>query len=130
MRNFDEERTKQAETTADARTFVIGGVTLRARAFVAPEAVDALTHEGHESVADMYDAWICELIEKADVPKWKKLRKSADPPLNLQNLEDLVVWLIEVAAGRPTVRPSSSRRGPEPSEATSKAPSSSPARAG
>lgn len=126
MRNFDEERIQQAEATKELRKFVVGGQTLYARAFVAPEAVDSLTHEGKDSVADMYDDWICELIEEEDVPKWKKIRKQAKPPLNLQNLEDLVVWLIEVAAGRPTVRPSSSRRGPAPSEGTSKAPSPSP----
>lgn len=125
MKNFDEERTQAAERTLEARTFVLGGTTFHARAFVTPEAINNLTHEGHDTLTSMYDAWACELIEEDEAAAWQKMRKDGKPPVNLQNLEDVVIWLVEVASGRPTVPPSPSRTGPAKSEATSRAPSRS-----
>lgn len=121
-RDFDAER--QARTRRRTLTFTVGGETFRMKPFVTPEDMDSFRQpEGAEKPKDpmeVYDSYVKRMVLEEDAPKWDIVRKEADPPLNLQDVEDVVFFLVEAAAGRPTERPSSSGRGPSASTGTSR----------
>lgn len=128
MKDFDKER----EAT-DARrdlSFTVGGVTFVAKKATVPEAMKAFSTEpeageARKNILDVYDEWVISMLEDpAQEKEWRRVRKEADPPLTMHVIEEVVFWLVEVAAGRPTGRPSSSGRGRDQSTATSKASSS------
>ncbi len=122
-RDFDLER-EQGKNRRQL-TFKAGGETFRVKAFVSPEQMDSFK-EGDEpdepdsTGAKVYDRYIKNMLESEDVANWDKVRKEADPPLSLADIETICYWLIEVATGRPTERLSSSGRGPQASKDTSK----------
>jgi len=126
-RDFDQER----EQTVAQRTldFTVGGEVFHVVPFVMPEQLDAFqpTNRGEgKSIMEVYDEWVVSMLVDEDKPKWAKVRKESDPPLELHTIETIVFWLVEVATGRPTGRPSSSRSGPQASKAGS--PDTSPSR--
>lgn len=132
MKDFDQER-EQAKSQRTLE-FTIGGETFRIKPFVKPETMDAFavgdTRQDEKGerrpVLDVYDEWVTSMLVEEDAPKWKRVREKADPPLNLEDIENVVFWLVEAAAGRPTARSSSSAPGRRPQQATSTAPSPSP----
>lgn len=122
-RDFDQER--QARVRRRTLTFKVGGETFRIKPFVTPEDMDSFKGTEEDAAAakgpmEVYDGYVKRMVVEEDVAKWDKVRKEADPPLNLQDVEDVVFFLVEAAAGRPTERPSSSGRGPAASGATSR----------
>jgi hypothetical protein len=124
-RDFDQER--QAGVAKRDLDFTVGGETFHVVPFVPPEHLDAFqptNRPAGKDIMDVYDEWILSMIVEEDRPKWEKVRKpvkdgGADPPVELHTIETIVFWLVEVATGRPTERPSSSRSGPQPQEAGS-----------
>lgn len=122
-KDFDAER--QARSRRRQLEFTAGGETFHVKPFVSPEQMDAfrVLPDGAESAAtgvQVYDHYIKNMVVEEDAPLWDKVRKEADPPLSLADIEEIAHWLIEVATGRPTERPSSSGRGPSPSTGMSR----------
>lgn len=115
----DFEAIRQARLKQRQLAFTVAGVTLEVKPFVPPETMSVFT-EGTEgkSPFEVYDEFVRRMV--VDGAQWDKLRREADPPLNLQDIEDVVYWLVEAAAGRPIERPSSSGRGPRASQDTSR----------
>lgn len=117
-RDFDAER--QARVRRRTLTFKIGGETFHMKPFVSPEDMRVPHAAEGQTGLDVYDGYVNRMLVEEDVPKWAKVRKEADPPLNLQDVEDIVFFLVEAAAGRPTERSSSSGPGRSPSTGTSR----------
>lgn len=118
MRDFDQERSRTKEQRETS--FTLGGVEFQVIEFVPPEHLDQFNPtqrpEG-KTALNVYDEWIVSMLVEEDRPKWEQVRKPEDeggasPPLSLHDIETLVFWLVELATGRPTARPSSSRSGP------------------
>lgn len=118
MKDFDGERLKQAE--GRDTEFKVGGETFHARLFVSPEALAKYDFPGTgmEDVAKGFDEFVTAMIVPADAKKWAKVRKDADPPLSLANIEAIASWLIDQATGRPTKASSASTPGRDSSPAT------------
>lgn len=119
MKNFDEQRALRLK--AD-RGFQIGGEQFVRRASVRPEAVEPWERVGSDpdltskDVLGAMDETIINLIEpgtKGEAHRrWVKLRGREADAINLGDLIDLVTWLIEEQAQRPTLP--SSNSSPEP----------------
>lgn len=132
MKDFDTARQERAQ--AD-RGFLIGGEQFIRRASVRPEAtkpwedVDLTT--SHDATLAAIDETVTNMIEpgaKGEAHKrWAKLREREDDAISLGDLLDLVQWLVQEQAARPTVPPSNSSDEPEDSGTSSTGGSSSPA---
>lgn len=111
-KDFDSERTSR--NGKKPVTFAIGGETFTVREHVSAEV---LANFGRREVRhygdtlDAYDTFIKECIVESDAKKWDKVRKEADPPLTIGAVEQVLWWIMEQAADRPTEASSSSRRG-------------------
>ncbi len=112
-KNFDAERVAQSNGKKPA-TFVVGGETFTIREWVSAEV---LADFGRREVAhfgdtmDAYDTFIKQCLVEADTEKWDKVRKTADPPLTVGQVETIIWWAMDEVADRPTEASSSSRRG-------------------
>lgn len=110
MKDFDQERTQVKRDL----TFKAGGETFEIVPFVPPEHLDAFQPTNRapgQSVLDKYDEWVLSMLTEESKPRWEKMRKEADPPMSLHDIEQVVFYLVEVATGRPTGRPSRSPSG-------------------
>lgn len=110
-RDFDVERTANGQPQP---TFVVGGERFTVRRFVGAEVLGNfgrrdVRHYG--DTLDAYDEFVKACVEEGEAEKWDKVRTEADPPLSVGSIEQIVFWVMEQAAGRPTEAPSSSRRG-------------------
>lgn len=121
MKNFDDHRKKKDEATRAQREFQLGGETFTARARVRPEAfmewdsMDMANTPASEILV-MADKTILDLIEKKDDAhaRYRALREREEDPLNLEDLTDLIQWLVEVqSGGRPTEPSPDSSSSPE-----------------
>lgn len=135
MKDFDLDRNIRS---ALDRTFKIGGQKFTRRASVRPEAT--LEWEGirfmdpssspAEEFLGILDRTIIGLIEPGtngkDHGRWAKLRAREDDPITTQDMLELIPWLIEEMAGRPTMPPSNSSGEPGPSGTSSTDDSSEP----
>ena len=110
-RDFDAERTANGQPQV---TFKVGGEEFTVRRFV---SADVLADFGRRDITNFgdtmeaYDTFVKACIEEADVPKWEKVRKEADPPLTVNAVEQILWHIMDVATGRPTEVSSPSRRG-------------------
>lgn len=110
-KDFDVERTAG---TRESSTFTVGGEKFTVREWV---SADVLAEFGRREVShygdtlDAYDKFVKECIVEADGEKWDKVRKEADPPLTLGQVETILWWLVGQVTDRPTEASSSSRRG-------------------
>lgn len=117
MKNFDEVRLERA---ALERSFQIGGETFSYRSSVLPEDLlpyfkmrtkepgEPLTQEQQIAI---YDDTVILYLADGEDKKWRKVRKEADPPISLSDIVDLIDWLFEEQASRPTGAPSDSSTG-------------------
>jgi hypothetical protein len=120
VKNFDDHRKKRAEATRAEREFLLGGEPFTARASVRPEAFmrwDSMDMENTPAaeILAVADETILSLIEKKDDAhaRYRALREREEDAVNLEDLTDLIQWLVEVqSGGRPT----------EPSPASSSSP--------
>lgn len=113
MRNFDDARAQRAQ--AD-RGFQIGGEQFLRRSSVRPEATEAweavnLNSTQKETLAAI-DETICNLVEPGKGgeahKRWMKLRQREEDAVSLGDMLEIVQWLVEEQAQRPTEPPSSS----------------------
>lgn len=110
-KDFDAERSVNGKEPV---TFKVGGETFTVRPHV---PADVLAEFGRRQVAnfgdtmDAYDAFMKSCIVEQDGEKWDKVRREADPPLTVGDVEQVLWWVLDQATGRPTEASSSSRRG-------------------
>lgn len=131
MKDFDEARRARLERD---RSFQIGGQVLTYRPAVPPEALlaynKAITGEvtaTEEEWISIYDETILSMLEEGQEDGWKIVRDpKAANPLNVQDLNELLQWLLEEQTGRPTGQPSDSSTSSGGNGTQSKADSSSP----
>lgn len=107
-KDFDADRANRLRTGAVAPTFKLGGVTFTMRMAVRPdviaEADDLTTENGARATIEMIDAIILGFMEpeKDAHAKYKKLRERDEDPLTLQDLLQVMYWLVEAYTNRPT----------------------------
>lgn len=122
MRDFDYERRDGFE-----REFKLNDHVFRVRRGVRPE--DLISWEdavGSQATLDATDDLIKKFLAGPDdVAAYEAARANLDEPLTLDDLRDLVDWLISNETEVPTSPPSSSGPGETSGEAESKAGSSS-----
>lgn len=127
MKNFDEARQLRK---AAPREFQIGGKQFVARASVSPEAIvdwnEAVSggtdHLNEREWLALFDATVIAILEPGQEATWRELRSpTADDPLNISDIREVLQWLIEQATGRPTGEPSGSPTGSPQTETALKA---------
>lgn len=129
MKNFDEARA--ARKNSD-RAFQIGGETFVMRSGVRPESLIAYeTMTGDMAAGDaltVIDDLVLTLIEPHDnaTERYRNIRANEDEPVTLADLQELVKWMVESQAARPTLPPSPSPGGRGNTGTTLTAVSSSP----
>ena len=129
MKDFDESR--QAREARE-RTFKIGGEEFTFRPAVTPEALlpynRAITGESKPTEEDwiaIYDETIRALLEPGQDERWAHVRGGdLANPLNVQDINELLQWLLEQQTDRPTGQPSDSSTSSGGNGAGSKAVSS------
>jgi hypothetical protein len=115
-KNFDEQR---AERAALDRDFIIGGEHFRARPGVRPEKLSRYDDLDADSTVEetlaIVDELILAMIEEDDNAheRYRALRLRDDDPVTVEDLQELVKWLMEAQTGRPTGQPGDSSAGPE-----------------
>jgi hypothetical protein len=127
MHNFDEERAKRKGVE-----FQIGGQTFTTRAFVRPEILatwETETEDGKPTdQLEAADRLIAGFLIPSDAERWAALRANDDDTLaviSIQDLDDMIRFLVEANANRATTAPSASSNGQTSAEDSSKAESSS-----
>lgn len=130
MKNFDDHR--RARATAEEREFKIGGEQFRCKAAVRPETIapfDDIQDETPvlETLA-LVDSIVVGMLEPDDDAelRYRALRAREADPLTVDDLLELVGWMIEKVTGRPTVLPGGSSAGPGTTGTNSTEGSSSP----
>lgn len=114
MKNFDEARS--ARKNAD-RSFQISGETFVMRSGVRPEVLVPYETMSTDMAAgdalQVIDDLVLTLIEKDDdaEARYLAIRTNDDDPVTLADLQDLVKWMVETQADRPTSPPSHSPTG-------------------
>lgn len=120
MKNFDDARKERLNRE---RQFVIGGETFTFRPSVRPEDVldwfemrtgESLTGDDgltQRQQVEVYDRTVLAFLEPSQDEAWAKVRADADPPITIKDISDLIEWLFEEQAGRPTSQPSDSSTG-------------------
>lgn len=117
MKNFDTERNERASLE---RKFQMGGETFTYRAGVRPEDILSWFQMRSGETADelsqanqvaVYDDTILAFLDPGQAEKWARVRAEAEPPISLGDIADLIDWLFEEQAGRPTSQPSDSTNG-------------------
>lgn len=135
MHNFDEAR---AEREARDRSFQIGGKGFTYRPAVAPEAIlswskmtgGEIPDLTEEQALSIFDETVAAFLEPGQEKMWKEVRDpKAEHPLNIGDLRELVSWLFEEQAGRPTGPPSGSTDGSESGETGTSSKADSPLQA-
>jgi hypothetical protein len=134
VKDFDDHRKKKDEATRAERVFQLGGEQFTARARVRPEAFmewDSMDMEKTPAseILVMADRTILSLIEKKDGAhdRYRAVRANEEDPISLEDLTDLIQWLVEVqSGGRPTERSSDSSTSSEETGTSSTDSSPSP----
>lgn len=105
-KNFDDHRQKKAEATRAQREFVLGGEPFTARASVRPEAFmewDSLDMENTPPavILQTADNTILTMIEKKDDAhnRYRAVREREDDAISLDDLVELIQWLVEFQSG-------------------------------
>lgn len=118
-RNFDAERYEDLE-------FVVAGENFKMK-YVRPEVLasweDEITAEKSEDALKQMDARIKLFLDDSNgaIERWDKLRAREDNPVSMGQINDILLWMVEVQSGRPTILPSPSASGRGKTAASSKA---------
>lgn len=121
-KNFDIGRKARAKT-AEERTFTIGGETFVAKDGVHPSALaayDAISDaSGVGETLATVDDLIISMIEDNDNghARYLAVRENTQDIVTVEDLLELVRWLVELQTGRPTGQPDDSSPG-QPSTET------------
>lgn len=124
MRDFESERLERLTGREDQLEFTIGGEKFKLLPSVPPETMAAFDELSGGTAADTvkgFDKFMALVMSEDDHARWLKVRKEADPPLSLHDIETVVFWALEQITGRPTGASSSSGRGREKPKAMSRA---------
>lgn len=121
MRDFDKERQVRNERN---RQFKIGGETFTAKSGVRPEVLAAYEDISTDDttavqILAVIDEIVLGLIENTDDAhaRYQTLRARDEDPVTLEDLQEVVQWLIQEQTGRtPTRQPSPSGDGPKETE--------------
>lgn len=111
MKDFD---TKRKERSDRDRSFQIGGETFVRRTGLRPEVLLPWEKIGEDTpaseVLETIDLLVTDFIEPGDdaVARYQALRARDDDPVTLEDLQELVEWLVSEQTGRPTGLPSGS----------------------
>ena len=116
MQDFDIERAKRYE--ADRR-FKIGGEVFVHKPTVRPDlmiayedmARDASAKEALEIMDDLVIGWLDTTDDPDAVERYRELRLRDEDPIGGGDLSDLVKWLYQNSARRPTTASTSSDDG-------------------
>lgn len=85
----------------------MGGETFEFQAYSSPDLYAATwTSDTDMAWLAAADAFIDSVLIPADRKKWAKVRKtSAEAPLSLADVRDVMDYVLEVTSGRPTAQP-------------------------
>lgn len=113
MQDFEAKR--RARIDRD-RQFTIGGEILIYRASVRPEAMlewSTITPGATDDESlPLLDNLVQQFVTEQSFEKWKALRQvDGDEALNLEDITDVIEWLVERQSGRPTESSSASADG-------------------
>lgn len=117
-RNFDEDLSEDLE-------FVVGGETFKMK-YVRPEVLaaweDEETSEKSEGALKQMDARIKLFLDGTNGAhkRWDDIRARDDNPVSMGQINDILLWMVEVQSGRPTIQPSPSVIGRGKTVASSK----------
>jgi hypothetical protein len=118
-RNFDQDLSEDLE-------FIVAGETFKMK-YVRPEVLAAWEDE---EVADKSETALRQMDERIKlfldnsngaIERWDTLRAREDNPVSMGQINDLLLWMVEVQSGRPTTPPSPSVTGRGKTAASSKA---------
>jgi len=132
VRDFDKAR--QVRLDRD-RTFQIGGETFSFRPAVAPEALleynsaitGDLTDLKENDWIRIYDDTIIAMLEDGQGDRWHHARRlDSDNPLNADDINAVLQWILEQVTGHPTGQPSDSSTSSDGNGTPSKDNSSEP----
>lgn len=118
MKNFDTAR-NQRKRTKDERTFIIGGEEFVARDGVHPDVLAQYDEINQDTTAirtlEIIDNIIISFLEgdHSSEERYRAVRGKREDPITVEDLEDLVKWLMETQTSRPTGRPGDSSPGPD-----------------
>lgn len=130
MKDFDATR-KTRRRSEEERTFQLAGEVFVLKPAVHPEALetyDSITEEtGIGETMRIVDELILSMIESGDdsEARYRMIRANTDDPVTIEDLQDLVQWMVEVQTARPTGQPGVSSPGQSSTETSLKEPSSS-----
>jgi hypothetical protein len=116
VKNFDIGR-EARKKTEDQRSFTIGGETFVAKDGVHPSALaayDAITESsGVAQTLATVDDLILAMIEDKDNAheRYRIVRANETDIISVEDLLELVRWLVELQTGRPTGQPGDSSPG-------------------
>lgn len=129
MKNFDEKR---AQRQAIDRHFQIGGEQYVARVSVRPEKLSPYEQlkesDDITETLKIIDELIIAFIETGNDAhaRYRAMREREEDAVGVEDLQDLVEWLMEIHTGRPTVPPGGSTESPGTTGTASTDDSSSP----
>ena len=118
-KNFDSDKSEDLE-------FVVAGENFKMK-YVRPEVLAAWEDEEDanksEDALKQMDARIKLFLDDANgaLERWDKLRAREDNPVTMGQINDILLWMVEVQSGRPTIVPSPSATGRGKTAASSKA---------
>lgn len=117
-KNFDEKRAARAAFMD--RNFILGGEEFTMRAAVRPEALVA--YESLDASADIsttlgiIDGLIIAFLEPGPGgdahSRYRQIRERDEDPISVEDLQELVEWMMEVYTARPTEQPGESSESP------------------
>jgi len=118
-RDFDQDLSEDL-------AFVIGGESFKMK-YVRPEVLAAwedeeVVQKSEEALKQMDDR-IKLFLDNSNgaLERWDALRARDDNPVSMGQINDLLLWMVEVQSGRPTIPPSPSATGRGKTAASSKA---------
>lgn len=131
-KNFDEKRAARAAFMD--RDFILGGEQFTMKASVRPEALvryESLEESDNiETTMAIIDDLIIAFLEPGSGGeahnRYRTLRERESDPISVEDLQELVEWMMEVYSARPTVPPGDSSESPGTTGTSSTDDSSSP----
>lgn len=117
-RNFDEERDQDLDFVIRGEKFTVARVRPEVIGEWEDEATPEKSMDAITYTSDKVKGFI--LNSDGSHERWDAVRKQTDDPVTLGELNELLVWMIQVQSARPTQSPSPSAAGRGRTAASSK----------